>query len=120
MTRKQWANKIKKFCDDAGTYRPFFDGVIDTLAAILEHRDNAEQQFKENGGETVIIRVNEHGANMAKNPAVSLIIEFNQQALAYWKELGLTSKSWQAMMKEENLSGDKRDPMTDALKGLGL
>lgn len=121
MDRKAWARKIKKQCVAAGTYKPFFDSVIDTLSGIMEHRDTAEQQYKDSGSEAVIIHTNRAGeANPAKNPALALVLEFNQQALAYWKELGLTSKSWQAMMKEETLNGDKKDQVAEVLKGLGL
>ena len=52
MEQRKWKNKIKKACRDAGTYKPYFDNVIDTLASILEKRDEAEAQenFLKNEG----------------------------------------------------------------------
>lgn len=36
MKKAAWRNRIKKACQAAGTYREYFDTVIDTLADILE------------------------------------------------------------------------------------
>lgn len=38
--------RIKNACKDAGTYRTYFDNVIDTLAGILEQRDDVESKYK--------------------------------------------------------------------------
>ena len=88
-TKKQqrpWRRKIKECCEDAGTYRPFFDPMIDTLAGIMETRDMAEKLFIDFGGWSV------------KNPALVPMKVCNAQALEYWEELGLTSKSfWEAI-----------------------
>ena len=42
MTKQRWKNKIKKAAQAAGTYQPYFDTVIETLAGILETRDKAQ------------------------------------------------------------------------------
>lgn len=121
MTREEWRKKITKNCKSAGTYKPFFDSAIDTLASILEQRDIAQAVFEEEGSQPVVIHVNQAGeANNVKNPVLLMIMDSNTQALAYWRELGLTSKSWQAMMKEERLNGEKRDTLEDALAKLGV
>jgi hypothetical protein len=50
-----------------------------------------------------------------------MVLECNAQALNYWRDLGLTSKSWQAMMKEEQLnSSNKPGSLEDALANLGV
>ena len=107
---------------DAGTYKKFFEGPIDTLAGIMEHRDQALQIYEEGGCQAVIEYTNKAGAtNLVKNPALQMVLECNAQALNYWRDLGLTSKSWQAMMKEEQLSKDnKPKSLESALAELGI
>lgn len=121
MTQKEWKKVIVKHCKNAGTYKPFFDSAIDTLSSILEQRDLSQAAFEEGGSQPVVIHVNKAGEpNPTKNPALLMVLECNAQALAYWRELGLTSKSWQAMMKEERLNGEKKDSLEDALARLGV
>ena len=98
MDKKKWKRKIKKACETAGTYQPFFDSVIDTLAGIMEMRDNAAEKFEDSGGETVIEHTNKAGAtNIVKSPALVVILDCNAQALQYWAALGLTAKAYKSM-----------------------
>lgn len=91
MLKEEWAKRITSACEKARTYEDYYDDVIDTLAGILEKRDNAEDVFYKSGGHPVIQHTNKAGAtNTAKNPALVIVTELNQQALAYWRELGLT------------------------------
>ena len=122
MDRKTWNRKIKAYCKKAGTYKPFFEGAIDTLAGIMEHRDQALEVFESGGRQVVMEYTNKGGAtNLVKNPALQMILECNAQALNYWRDLGLTSKSWQAMMKEEQLNAsNKPGSLEDALANLGV
>ena len=65
--------------------------MIDSLAGILETRDKAREQFQEGGAEAVVEHTNKSGnTNLVKNPALSLILECESQALTFWRELGLT------------------------------
>ena len=121
MTKQEWKRKIVRQCKAAGTYKPFFVSAIETLSSIMEQRDLSQEAFEEGGSKPVVIHVNKAGeANPTKNPALLMILDCNAQALAYWRELGLTSKSWQAMMKEERLNGEKKDTLEDALTKLGI
>lgn len=98
MSREEWAEIIKESCEEAGTYQPFFGSVIDSLAGIMEMRDNAQEKFEAAGGDTVIEHTNKGGAtNVVKNPALVVLMDCNAQALAYWRELGLTSRSYKSM-----------------------
>lgn len=98
MIKGEWKDKIKESCEAAGTYQPFFDSVIDTLAGIMEMRDNAQEKFEASGGNTIIKHTNKGGAtNIVKNPALVVLLDCNSQALAYWRELGLTSRSYKSM-----------------------
>lgn len=95
MTKKEWQKLIKKQCKAAGTYKPFFDSAIETLAGILETRDAAEAAFLKTGGNPVVRHTNKGGnTNIVKNPALVVVMDCNAQALQYWKELGLTAKSY--------------------------
>lgn len=120
MDKKKWKSKIKKACEDAGTYQPFFDAVIDSLAGLMDMRDNAIEKFEASGGNTIVKHTNKGGnTNIVKNPALVVIIECNAQALAYWKELGLTSRSYKSMTgnikPEENSTS-----LEEILSGIGV
>lgn len=120
MKRQTWRRKIKQHCEDAGTYRPFFDPVIDTLAGILETRDEAEKQFIDSGGRTVTKHTNKGGAsNMVKNPALVVVMECNAQALQYWQQLGLTSKAYKQLFADMR-PPDGKSSFEDILSGLGV
>lgn len=119
MDKQEWHNRIVVACKDAGTYEPYFENVIDTLAGILENRDRAQSQYEAMKCQPIIQHTNKGGnTNLVKNPALVLINDMNQQALAYWKELGLTSKSFQAMQK--NGFKKKETTFEDVLEGIGI
>ena len=91
MNKAEWIPKIKGACIDAGTYRPFFDDLINTLAGVLERRDECERQYEESGEGMTIERTNKAGfTTMVKNPTMVFYDDFCRTALNYWKELGLT------------------------------
>lgn len=118
MEQRKWKNKIKKACREAGTYQPYFDHVIDTLAAILEKRDEAEAQYIKLGSKPVVQYTNKGGAtNPSKNPCLVLWDELNKSALAYWRDLGLTP----AGLKKLNEDGlkEKQVGFSDLLKDIG-
>ena len=120
MTRKKWKNKIKKACAAAGTYQPFFDPVIDTLSALLEIRDDAEDKYAASGSSPIVKHTNKGGAtNIVKNPALVILMECNATALAYWRELGLTSRSFKAMTGTLAPVAQERS-LEDALAELGI
>lgn len=91
MKRQAWKKRIILAAQDAGTYQPFFDAVIDTLAGILEKRDEAERLYEASGASPIVKHTNKGGAtNLEQNPALRLINDLNRDALQYWRELGLT------------------------------
>lgn len=98
MTAKEWERKIKQACRKAGTYKPFFNSVIDTLADIMEKRDQAQDIFVESGGSIICDYTNKAGAtNSIQNPMLRLINEYNRDALAYWRDLGLTPAGYKKL-----------------------
>ena len=91
MKRGAWKRRIAEAMEQAGTYKPFFEPAMETLAAILEKRDEAERIYKKQGEQPIIEHTNKGGAtNLEQNPALRLINDLNRDALQYWRELGLT------------------------------
>ena len=120
MTKAKWIDTVVKATTEAGTYKPFFDAVIDTLASILERRDKLEKIYKKNGSEPLVEYTNKNGSdNMVINPELRLINELNRDALAYWRDLGLTPAGLRKI-NDEALSGEKKkNALVEALRELG-
>lgn len=119
MDRLGWINIIKTNCEQAGTYRPWFDNVISTLASILERRDDAEDLFVLNGSQVLVEHTNKAGAtNTVQNPILRLINDLNRDALAYWRDLGLTPAGLKRI-DEKAMKQKKISAMEKALSGLG-
>ena len=117
MKKQSWRKKIKEACKDAGTYRPYFDSIIDTLAGIMESRDDAQQKFIDSGKQTVVIHTNKGGAaNIVKNPALQMYNDLNTTALAYWRDLGLTPAGLKRI-SDEALKPRQRSSLADLLNG---
>ena len=107
MVKERWKVKIEQACRDAGTYKDYFDSMIDTLAQILETRDLTHEVWVEEGCKPVVTHTNKGGnANITKNPLVTLENDLNTQALAYWRDLGL-SPSGLKKLKADIMSENK-------------
>ena len=117
MDKQKWKAKIKKACENAGTYRDYFDSIIDTLAGIMELRDGAQEQFEESGGRTMIEYSNARGkTNNIKNPALIVLMDCNAQALAYWRDLGLTPAGLKKINEAALAKGKKESALEKVLK----
>lgn len=115
-----WKRKIRAACEEAGTYEEFFDLVIEQLASIMEMRDSAAKQFKASGGQPVVAHTNKAGAtNIVKNPALQVINECNQQALAYWRDLGLTPAGFRKLSGKD-IKDKQEATFEDVLAGIGI
>lgn len=119
MESEAWKVRIRQAAKDAGTYQPFFEDIIETLAGIMENRDRAEAQFKATGGNAVISHTNKGGnTNLVKNPLLVMVNDLNAAALAYWRDLGLTPKGFQAMQR--NGLQPKEATFEDLLRNIGV
>ena len=119
MTASQWRSKIKKQCEEMQTFKPSFNSAIDTLAKILEQRDDALKQFKDEGSHLMFDRTSDRGAtNPAINPLVQLIDKLNNTALSYWKELGLTPLSYKKMSGSTAPAEEKKSGLAAALASI--
>ena len=88
----------------------------------MEARDIAEKKWQEDGGETVIKYVNKAGAeNLVKHPALVIVNDMNRDALAYWRDLGLTPAGLKRI-NEEAMAVTKHDQETfaDVLRNIGI
>lgn len=119
MDAKTWEKRIKQATIDVGTYKSSFDPVISTLAKILERRDAAEKQFVAEGNIYVLDHTNKGGnTNREQNPLLRLVNDLNRDALAYWKELGLTPAGLKRI-NEKALEKKKSSALVEALKEIG-
>jgi len=98
----EWRQLLKESTESIGTYKPEFDAVIETLADILARRDTALDVFyNEQGGKAIVEHTNKIGAtNFERNPVCRVIDDLNNQALTYWRELGLTPKGLRAINEQ--------------------
>lgn len=118
MKKATWKNRITEACRAAGTYRDFFLPVIDTLAGILEKRDKAQDMFTKSGGNILVKHTNKGGAtNIEQNPALRLINDLNRDALAYWRDLGLTPAGLKKI-DEEAMKPKKQNSLEKVLMDL--
>lgn len=91
MEKEKWKVRITDACQEAGTYKDYFESMIDTLAQILETRDITHDRWVAEGCEPVVVHTNKaNQPNITKNPLVTLEADLNTQALAYWRDLGLS------------------------------
>ena len=119
MTRDEWAERIRKSTDEAGTYRPYFEDVIMTLADILEKRDKAQADFVKSGGHAIVKHTNKSGAtNLEQNPCLRMVNDLNRDALAYWRDLGLTPAGLKRI-DENAMRKPKENALAKALRELG-
>ena len=118
MKKETWKRRIKEAAIDAGTYRPCFDELINTLAGILEKRDEAEAEYKRLGSKPIVKYTNKGGnQNQTKNPALTLWNDMNTTALAYWRELGLTPAGLKKL-KDDALR-EKTEDFGSILRSIG-
>lgn len=118
MKKVQWKKKIVQNMETVGTYKESFLPAIETLADILERRDIAIQQWKDEGSHLMINKTSDRGAvNVAKNPLLGLIQECEKDALTYWSQLGLTPSGLKKTFADDK---EKREGqgLGDILKSL--
>lgn len=121
MKKEAWKKRIRKACVDAGTYRPYFDSVIVSLAEILETRDQVRKYYQNSGAQPIVKRTNKGGhENDEKNPILVIYDDMNKTAMAYWRELGLTPKGLKAIDEKAMKANQKKASLGDALREMGI
>ena len=120
-SKDTWVRYIRKACKDAGTYEPFFELVIKQLAGIMARRDQIQEEYKQDGCRPVIEHTNKGGnTNLVKNPLLVLINDCNQQALAYWRDLGLTPAGFKKLGNDTSAKSKKTGSFEELLSGIGV
>ena len=120
MEKAEWIRKIKAACRKAGTYQPQFRYVIETLAQIMEDRDKVHEQYVSSGAHPTIIHTNKaKEQNIVKNPMLVMELDLNAQALAYWKELGLTPAGLKRLNADVIKDKTASNGLEKLLAGLG-
>lgn len=126
MTKAEWKSRIRFATEEVGTYRPSFDYVIDTLADILEKRDEVQHEYEKDGSrpiitQTITARVagQRNARHKIKNPILQVLCELDSQALTYWRDLGLTPAGLKKItdMSLQN-SASKMGSLAEALNEL--
>jgi len=115
VTKSKWIKRITASCEQADTFQECAFEVIETLADILARRDAAMTAFKKSGGCVLVYHTNKAGqTNMEQNPALRIVNDLNRDALAYWRELGLTPAGLRRI-KGAAAAPAEIDPLSDAL-----
>ena len=120
MNKTHWKKTIKQQAEGCGTYRKEFDPLINTLADILEQRDDAYDEYINTGAQKVVEVTSDRGAvNMRKNPRLQIWEDLNKQAMDFWKEMGLSPSSLKKM-NEAALKPQKAvSALEEAIKKFG-
>ena len=120
MEKAEWMRKIKAACKKAGTYQPQFTYIIETLAQIMEDRDKVHEQYVSTGSHPTIIHTNKaKEQNVVKNPMLVMELDLNAQALAYWRDLGLTPAGLKNLNAEVVKDQKSAGGLEKLLAGLG-
>ena len=121
MKKETWKKRITTACKEAGTYRPYFDSVISSLAEILEVRDQVKKYYNDSGAEPIVMRTNKGGhTNVEKNPILIVYDDMNQTAMQYWKELGLTPKGLKAIDEKAMKSDKGKKTLESVFRDIGI
>lgn len=119
-TKTTWSKKIRAACEEAGTYEQWFESAIEQLAEILEIRDAIKREYKETGSQPVVQHTNKGGStNTVKNPLLVLLHDYNAQALAYWRDLGLTPAGFKKLGNDTS-SKKETGSFEAILRGIGI
>ena len=121
MKREAWRRRIRKACQEAGTYRPYFENIIFSLAEILEARDQVRKYYEDSGALPIVQRTNKGGhTNIEENPILVTYNNYNKTAMLYWKELGLTPRGLKAIDEKSMSTQQKKASHGDALREIGI
>lgn len=118
MEAKKWKTKISANLKQIKVEPKQYEAVINTLADILEQRDACLAKYVEDGAIPIMEYTNKGGAtNTVKNPLLILWTDLNTQALAYWRELGLTPSAYKKMAGAKPAE-EKGSALVEALRAL--
>ncbi len=116
-----YEKEITEACKQVGTYQDSFRPAISALSTILEERDRAYDNFLAAGAEPVVETVDGRGtAKLSKNPRLAIWLDLNNQALSYWRDLGLTPSGLKKINEKAIKDAPQKKTLEDVLSGIGL
>lgn len=119
MNVDEWTKVLRKQTKQIGTYQKAFEHTIDALAKTLAERDEAYQQFVDEGSAVLVDKISDRGAvNKVKNPLLQVWTDLNRDALAYWRDLGLTPAGLKRINDGMMQKKESGSALEDALKSL--
>ena len=119
LDAKKWKRKIIEQMKKVDTYQDAFMPTIEALAKLLERRDSVYDEFIEDGAASLIEKISDRGAvNRVVNPLLTLWKDLNAQALAYWRDLGLTPAGLKRI-DEAAMKKPKESALAKALREVG-
>lgn len=119
MNKASWKRKVNKEMRAVGTYKPSFDMTVDSLCEILAKRDKALDEFEDSGEEILVRTQTDRGAvNYKQNPLLTVWMHLNDQALTYWRELGLTPSGLKKLNEQAIKLEGKKSALESALDAL--
>lgn len=120
MKSGAWKKRIIAACESIGVYEAAYDDVINTLAAILEKRDECDKLYKDTGAAPVVEHETKTGSTyLERNPVLRTWMDLNAQALAYWRDLGLTPAGFKKLSDQKINTKPKKSGLELALEKLG-
>lgn len=120
MTANEWAEEVRAQTKTVGTYSEAYEPAIATLATVLEQRDRAYADYIEDGARPTIEKESDRGAkNIGINPKLRAWQDLNTQALAYWRDLGLTPAGLKRINESAVKTKTKKSALAKALEDLG-
>lgn len=88
---------------------------------MLERRDGLQEAYEQRGAVPIIPHTNKSGAtNFEQNPLLRMINDLNRDALAYWRDLGLTPAGLKRIDESRMKNQENKKSFEDVLAGLGL
>ena len=112
MDRDNWKDTIIEQMIKKGLGDDIDNPNVDTLAEIMEERDETYAEYHRSGRQPVVMHINKGGAeNMEKNPLLRIWIDLNQLSLTYWRELGLTPSSYKKLTEVPLSQKKAEDPI---------
>lgn len=114
MNKAAWKRKVNKEMRAVGTYRDSFAMTVDSLCEILAQRDKALDEFEAQGSVILL----ETATSCKQNPLLTVWMHLNDQALTYWRELGLTPAGLKKLNEQAIKLEGKKSALESALEAM--
>ena len=119
MKASGWKAKTIEQMTALDVYQDAYLPTVEALAKLLERRDLVYKQFEDEGGNALVEIVSDRGAvNRRINPLLVMWKDLNEQALRYWRDLGLTPAGLKRI-DDSLIKKPKESALAKALREVG-